>query len=107
MSAHMQRYAVLLTRFLDAPLCAAGAFPFWRRGDERANSIVRLQQIFPRILAAEYDPPDASPPCLHLLRSLLCSDPSRRADINGIMNHPWCDVKPNPGPRREPHFRPD
>ncbi len=68
----------------------AGAFPFWRRGDERANSIVRLQQIFPRILAAEYDPPDASPPCLHLLRSLLCSDPTRRADIAGIMNHPWC-----------------
>jgi hypothetical protein len=51
---------------------------------------VRLQQIFPRILAAEYDPPDASAPCLHLLRSLLCSDPTRRADINAIMSHPWC-----------------
>ncbi len=71
----------------------AGAFPFWRRGDERANSIVRLQQIFPRILAAEYDPPEASPPCLHLLRSLLCSDPMRRADISGIMNHPWCEAR--------------
>ena len=78
----------------------AGAFPFWRRGDERANSIVRLQQIFPRILAAEYDPPEASPPCLHLLRSLLCSDPTQRADINAIMTHPWCaaaSIREHPG----------
>jgi hypothetical protein len=42
-------------------LLCTGAFPFWRRGDERANSIVRLQQIFPRILAADYSSPPASP----------------------------------------------
>jgi len=66
-----------------------GAFPFWRRGDERANSIVRLQQIFPRILAAEYATPVASPDCLALLRALLTPDPAQRITLPEIMVHPW------------------
>jgi serine/threonine-protein kinase SRK2 len=66
-----------------------GAFPFWRRGDERANSIVRLQQIFPRILAADYSSPPASPECLELLRAMLTPNPAERITLDGIMQHPW------------------
>ena len=66
-----------------------GAFPFWRRGDERANSIVRLQQIFPRILAAEFEPPSGvSDECLDLLRKMLTADASKRIVIQDIMRHP-------------------
>jgi serine/threonine-protein kinase SRK2 len=66
-----------------------GAFPFWRRGDERANSIVRLQQIFPRILAAEYVKPVASPVCLDLLQAMLTPNPAERITLPAIMQHPW------------------
>lgn len=59
---------------------------------------MRLQQIFPRILAADYDVPAASPECLHLLRRLLCSDPAQRIDIPGIMHDPWCAAPPAQGP---------
>lgn len=66
-----------------------GTFPFWRRGDEKANSIVRLQQIFPRILAADYRPPPSSPECLSLLKALLTPDPDHRITLPQIMCHPW------------------
>jgi serine/threonine-protein kinase SRK2 len=51
---------------------------------------VRLQQIFPRILAAEFEPPKgASKECLDLLRKMLTADASKRINVKEIMRHPW------------------
>ena len=53
--------------------------PFAKRGDERTNNLVRLQQMFPRIVNAEFQAPwHVSQECLHLLRAMLTADPSKR-----------------------------
>jgi len=78
--------------------------PFAKRGDDRSNNLVRLQQLFPRIVAADYEQPRrVSEDCRTLLRSMLTPDPNRRITIPEIMRHPWC--VPPPGARR-PASRP-
>lgn len=55
--------------------------PFAKRGDERTNNLVRLQQMFPRIVNAEFQAPwHVSQECLHLLRAMLTADPSKRSE---------------------------
>ena len=67
-----------------------GALPFAKRGDERANNLVRLQQMFPRIVAADYEVPGhVSPGCAHLLGRMLTADPGARVTLPEIGQHPW------------------
>ena len=55
----------------------AGALPFAKRTDERSNNLVRLQQMFPRIIAAAYEPPPGvGAQGLHLLGRMLTADPA-------------------------------
>ncbi len=69
----------------------AAVLPFAKRGDDRSNNLVRLQQLFPRIVAADYEQPRrVSEDCRALLRSMLTPDPNRRITIPEIMRHPWC-----------------
>ena len=39
------------------PCARAAVLPFAKRGDDRSNNLVRLQQLFPRIVAADYEQP--------------------------------------------------
>lgn len=73
-------------------VCACAAvLPFAKRGDDRANNLVRLQQLFPRIVAGQYQPPRrASDSCKDLLKRMLTPDPTLRITTSGIMQHPWC-----------------
>ena len=65
--------------------------PFAKRGDDRSNNLVRLQQLFPRIVAADYEQPKrVSEDCRHLLKRMLTPDPNKRVTIPEIMQHPWC-----------------
>ena len=65
--------------------------PFAKRGDDRSNNLVRLQQLFPRIVAADYEQPKrVSEDCRHLLKRMLTPDPAKRVTIPEIMQHPWC-----------------
>ena len=65
--------------------------PFAKRGDDRGNNLIRLQQMFPRIVAAEFQQPlHVSPECQHLLTRMLTPDPARRITIGEIMHHSWC-----------------
>ena len=67
-----------------------GTLPFARRGDEICNNMVRLQQLFPRILAANYKQPQhVSPTCQHLLGAMLTANPRMRFDTSDILCHPW------------------
>ncbi|KAK9808869.1 hypothetical protein WJX72_005481 [[Myrmecia] bisecta] len=67
-----------------------GVLPFAKRGDDRGNNLVRLQQMFPRIVAADFEAPrHVSPECLNLLRGMLTADPAKRITIMQILNHPW------------------
>ncbi len=69
----------------------AAVLPFAKRGDDRSNNLVRLQQLFPRIVAADYEQPRrVSEECRHLLKRMLTPDPSKRVTIPEIMQHSWC-----------------
>ena len=69
--------------------CAA-VLPFAKRGDDRSNNLKRLQQLFPRIVAGQYQAPRrASDACKHLLQRLLTPDPVQRITVPEIMTHPW------------------
>ncbi len=69
--------------------------PFAKRGDDRSNNLVRLQQLFPRIVAADYEQPKrVSEDCRHLLKRMLTPDPAKRVTIPEIMQHPWCGCAP-------------
>lgn len=64
--------------------------PFAKRGDERGNNLVRLQQMFPRIVAADFEHPmHVSQECRHMLGRMLTADPAQRITIAEIMQHPW------------------
>ena len=74
--------------------------PFAKRGDDRSNNLVRLQQLFPRIVAADYEQPKrVSDDCRHLLRRMLTPDPAKRVTIPEIMQHPWCGRTTASSPR--------
>jgi hypothetical protein len=65
--------------------------PFAKRGDDRSNNLVRLQQLFPRIVAADYEQPRrVTDECRHLLKRMLTPDPTKRITIPEIMQHSWC-----------------
>lgn len=69
----------------------AAVLPFAKRGDDRSNNLVRLQQLFPRIVAADYEQPRrVTEECRHLLKRMLTPDPAKRVTIPEIMQHPWC-----------------
>lgn len=69
----------------------AGVLPFAKRGDDRGNNLIRLQQMFPRIVAAEFQQPlHVSKDCQTLLSRMLTPDPAKRITIGEIMQHPWC-----------------
>lgn len=73
----------------------AGVLPFAKRGDDRGNNLVRLQQMFPRIVAADFEQPGhVTPECRHLLKRTLTADPDKRITIPEIMQHPWFQVPP-------------
>ena len=68
----------------------AGVLPFAKRGDDRGNNLIRLQQMFPRIVAAEFQQPlHVSKDCQTLLSRMLTPDPAKRITIGEIMQHPW------------------
>ena len=70
--------------------CCAAVLPFAKRGDDRSNNLKRLQQLFPRIVAGQYQAPRrASDACKHLLQRLLTPDPVQRITVPEIMIHPW------------------
>ena len=74
-------------------LKTAGVLPFAKRGDDRGNNLVRLQQMFPRIVAADFEQPShVTPECRHLLSRMLTADPNKRITIPEIMQHPWFQV---------------
>ena len=76
---------------------SAAVLPFAKRGDDRSNNLVRLQQLFPRIVAADYEQPRrVSDDCRALLRSMLTPDPNKRITIPDIMQHPWCSPAAHP-----------
>lgn len=67
-----------------------GVLPFAKRGDDRGNNLIRLQQMFPRIVAAEFQQPlHVSTDCQTLLSRMLTPDPAKRITIGEIMQHPW------------------
>lgn len=73
----------------------AGVLPFAKRGDERGNNLVRLQQMFPRIVAADFEHPmHVSQECRHMLGRMLTADPAQRITIAEIMQHPWYVILP-------------
>lgn len=58
---------------------------------------MRLQQLFPRIVAADYEQPKrVSEDCRHLLKRMLTPDPNKRVTIPEIMQHPWCAPTSHP-----------
>lgn len=72
--------------------------PFAKRGDDRSNNLVRLQQLFPRIVAADYEQPRrVTEECRHLLKRMLTPDPAKRVTIPEIMQHPWFLTNLGPG----------
>lgn len=78
---------------LTPSIAPAGVLPFAKRGDDRGNNLVRLQQMFPRIVAADFEQPNhVTPECRHLLKRTLTADPDRRITIPEIMRHPWFQV---------------
>ena len=85
-----------LVRFMQGTILiwvSAGVLPFAKRGDDRGNNLVRLQQMFPRIVAADFEQPNhVTPECRHLLKRTLTADPDKRITIPEIMRHPWFQV---------------
>ena len=75
----------------------AGVLPFAKRGDNRTNNLIRLQQMFPRIVAADFHTPmHVSEPCQHLLRRMLTADPEKRITIQQVLQHPWLQTASPP-----------
>ena len=67
-----------------------GVLPFAKRGDNRSNNLIRLQQMFPRIVAADFhNPGHVSPQCQALLKRMLTADPNQRITIAEVLQHPW------------------
>lgn len=67
-----------------------GVLPFARKGDAQNNDLLRLQQMFPRIVAANFTQPShVSADCQHLLSRLLNADPEARIPPAEILQHPW------------------
>ena len=68
----------------------AGRFPFASAADAKLNAAEAVQVMFQRILTGSFIPLAwISQPCTDLLHSMLCVDPSKRIDINGVLHHPW------------------
>lgn len=68
----------------------AGKFPFFREGDEKLGPRSRLQQIFPRVVNADFTPPaHASVECRQLLAAMLTPEPARRATLMQIKSTAW------------------
>lgn len=64
----------------------AGVLPFAKKGDDRNNNLVRLQQMFPRIVAADFEhPKHVSAQGRHLLSRMLTSDPASRITIAEVL----------------------
>ena len=75
----------------------AGVLPFAKRGDNRTNNLIRLQQMFPRIVAADFHlPMHVSQPCQDLLRRMLTADPEKRITISQVLQHPWLQAASPP-----------
>ncbi|KAK9790565.1 hypothetical protein WJX73_007374 [Symbiochloris irregularis] len=69
-----------------------GVLPFAKRGDNRTNNLIRLQQMFPRIVAADFHTPNhVSPSCKNLLSCMLTADPNARITIAQVLDHPWVE----------------
>ncbi|KAL3130826.1 hypothetical protein ABBQ38_000161 [Trebouxia sp. C0009 RCD-2024] len=67
-----------------------GVLPFARKGDAQSNDLLRLQQMFPRIVAANFtQPPHVSPECQQLLSKLLKADPETRITVSDVLQDPW------------------
>ena len=67
-----------------------GVLPFARKGDAQSNNLLRLQQMFPRIVAASFaQPSHVSFECQQLLSRLLTADPEARITTPGILQDPW------------------
>ena len=68
--------------------------PFAKKGDERNNNLVRLQQMFPRIVAADFEhPKHVTAQGRHLLSRMLTSDPSQRITIAEVSMPVWpCSI---------------
>ena len=74
-------FAIQAAQQADSYACA-GVLPFAKKGDDRNNNLVRLQQMFPRIVAADFEQPKhVSAQGRHLLSRMLTSDPSSRITI--------------------------
>ena len=60
------------------------------RSDERLNAVMAMQQMFPRIMAAEFPTPEwMSEDCKDLLARMICADPGERITVEGVLRHPW------------------
>ena len=67
-----------------------GILPFARKGDAQSNNLLRLQQMFPRIVAANFaQPSHVSVECQQLLSRLLTADPEARITTADILQDPW------------------
>lgn len=76
---------------------ATGVLPFAKRGDNRSNNLIRLQQMFPRIVAADFhNPAHISPHCQQLLKRMLTADPNQRITISEVLQHPWVQTDAAP-----------
>ena len=66
-------------------LALAGVLPLAKFDDNRTNDLIRLQQMFPRIVAAEYPTPrHISSKCQDLLSRMLTADPTTRITISQV-----------------------
>ena len=67
-----------------------GGFPFRDPQEEGMNPVILLQQLFPRILAGNFDMPlGLSPECQSVLKAMLTVDPAQRLPAVQILQHPW------------------
>lgn len=75
-----------------------GQYPFRLQSDELLNPVIALQQMFPRILSADFPKPDwLSPGCQDLLSRMMCADPSERISIEELLQHAWFRTGMQPG----------
>ncbi|KAK9804863.1 hypothetical protein WJX72_008981 [[Myrmecia] bisecta] len=67
-----------------------GSFPFRSSAESKLNPMVQLQQMFPRIVAADYErPKHVSADCRNLMERMLTADCSKRITMGEILGHPW------------------
>jgi serine/threonine-protein kinase SRK2 len=67
-----------------------GGYPFERPGDSTEPN--RLTRMMQRILKVDYEFPEhvrPSPECEDLLSKILVLEPTKRATLKGIQEHPW------------------